>query len=156
MEHVRAGDLATVAGGVEARCSRRPPARALVEALEIVFPPGKTRPSNPHPAGVIEHVLLTEGRLRAGPDGRDVEMDTGDVLRFAGDVPHEYAALDGEPAGAIAADGLPVRGGVRVDLTRGTRASEQLSTLRRDNSTLARQVVAGPRCASAPIPGLLT
>ena len=28
-------------------------------------------------------------------------MDTGDVLRFAADVPHEYAALDGQPAGAM-------------------------------------------------------
>ena len=36
-----------------------------------------------------------------GPAAATVEMDTGDVLRFAADVPHEYAALDGEPAGAM-------------------------------------------------------
>ena len=44
---------------------------------------------------MIEHLLLTEGRLRAGPTGATAELDTGDVLRFPGDVPHEYAAIDG-------------------------------------------------------------
>ena len=45
---------------------------------------------------MIEHVLLTEGRLRAGPADAPVELDAGDVLRFPGDVPHSYEALDGD------------------------------------------------------------
>ena len=44
---------------------------------------------------MIEHVLLTEGRLRAGPTDATVDLDAGDVLRFPGDVPHSYEALDG-------------------------------------------------------------
>ncbi len=101
VQHVRAADLPAVGGGVEARVLTQVPGGALVEALEIAFPSGQVRSSQPHPPGVVEHLVLTRGRLRAGPAAATVEMDTGDVLRFAADVPHEYAALDGEPAGAM-------------------------------------------------------
>ncbi len=96
IEHVRAEDLPRVRGTVEARLLTQAANASLVEALEIVFPAGRTRRSNPHPPGVIEHVLLTEGRLRAGPADATVDLDAGDVLRFPGDVPHSYEALDRE------------------------------------------------------------
>jgi XRE family transcriptional regulator, regulator of sulfur utilization len=102
VEHVRAADLPTVTGAVHARVLTQATGCKLVEALEIVFPAGQTRHSSPHPNGVIEHILLTEGRLRAGPDTALVDIDAGDVLRFPGDVPHSYTPLDGEPARAIA------------------------------------------------------
>jgi quercetin dioxygenase-like cupin family protein len=101
VQHVRAADLPVVGGGVEARVLTQVPGGALVEALEIAFGAGHVRSSQPHPAGVVEHLLLTHGRLRAGPVGATVEMETGDVLRFAADVAHEYAALDDQPARAI-------------------------------------------------------
>jgi hypothetical protein len=44
---------------------------------------------------VIEHVMLIEGRLRAGPAEATADLDAGDVLRFPGDVPHSYEALEG-------------------------------------------------------------
>ena len=76
---------------------------ALVEALEIVFPAGQTRPSNPHPPGRRRAPPPHRGPARArARRARRVELDAGDVLRFPGDVPHDYAALDGEPARAIA------------------------------------------------------
>lgn len=50
---------------------------------------------------MTEHLLLIDGRLRAGPIGALVELDQGDVLRFAADVPHEYSALDDQPARAV-------------------------------------------------------
>jgi transcriptional regulator with XRE-family HTH domain len=100
VEHVRAADLPRVGGAVQARVLTQVSGSALVEALEIAFPAGEVRTSHAHPPGVVEHLLLTSGRLRAGPAGATVDMDAGDVLRFAADVPHEYAALDGEPAGA--------------------------------------------------------
>ena len=80
-------------GTVEAKLLTQVANASLVEALEIVFPHGQARRSNPHPPGVIEHVLLTEGRLRAGPTDATVDLDAGDVLRFPGDVPHSYEAL---------------------------------------------------------------
>jgi|GEM_PF-5437890 hypothetical protein len=39
-------------------------------------------------------------------------MDTGDVLRFAADVPHEHAALGGQAAGAMPSGCGSVRGAV--------------------------------------------
>jgi transcriptional regulator with XRE-family HTH domain len=101
VQHVRAADLPRVGGAVEARVLTQVSGGALVEALQITFPAGEVRSSQAHPPGVVEHLVLTGGRLRAGPAGATVELDTGDVLRFAADVPHEYAALDGEPAGAM-------------------------------------------------------
>jgi transcriptional regulator with XRE-family HTH domain len=102
VEHIRAQDLTTVTGAVQAKVLTQATGARLVEALEISFPAGQTRHSSPHPKGVVEHILLTEGRLRAGPEGAEVELDAGDVLRFPGDVAHTYAALDGRPARAIA------------------------------------------------------
>ncbi len=101
VQHVRAADLPRVSGAVQARVLTQVSGSALVEALEISFPAGEVRASQAHPLGVVEHLILTSGRLRAGPAGASVEMDTGDVLRFGADVPHEYAALDDEPAGAM-------------------------------------------------------
>jgi transcriptional regulator with XRE-family HTH domain len=100
VQHVRAADLPLVSGAVQARVLTQISGSALVEALEIGFPAGEIRASQAHPPGVVEHLMLTSGRLRAGPAGASVELDTGDVLRFAADVPHEYEALDGESAGA--------------------------------------------------------
>jgi transcriptional regulator with XRE-family HTH domain len=102
VEHIRAGDLSTVTGAVHAKVLTQAAGARLVEALEIYFPAGQTRQSNPHPKGVIEHILLTEGRLRAGPQGAERDIDAGDVLRFPGDVAHSYTALDNKPARAIA------------------------------------------------------
>jgi transcriptional regulator with XRE-family HTH domain len=107
VEHIRAEDLATVTGAVHAKVLTQAAGARLVEALEIVFPAGQTRRSNPHPKGVIEHVLLTEGRLRAGPEGAERDMQAGDVLRFPGDVPHAYTPLDDRPARAIALMAYP-------------------------------------------------
>ena len=106
VEHLRAQDIATVTGSVHAKVLTQAAGARLVEALEIFFPAGQIRRSTPHPKGVVEHILLTEGRLRAGPENALTDIDAGDVLRFPGDVPHSYAALDDKPARAIALDGL--------------------------------------------------
>jgi transcriptional regulator with XRE-family HTH domain len=98
--HLRADDVPHVRGSVEARVLTQIAGGALVEALDVRFPAGHVRSSKPHPAGVIEHVLITVGRLRAGPLNAPVDLDTGDVLRFEGDVPHSYAAI-GDDARAI-------------------------------------------------------
>jgi transcriptional regulator with XRE-family HTH domain len=99
--HVRARDVPHVGGSVEARVLTQIAGGALVEALDITFPVGHVRSSGPHPPGVSEHVLLTRGRLRAGPLDAPTELDVGDVLRFAGDVPHSYAAIGDVAAQAV-------------------------------------------------------
>src|SRR5262245_54609796 len=55
VEHIKAEDLATVTGAVHAKVLTQAAGAKLVEALEIYFPAGHTRRSNPHPKGVVEH-----------------------------------------------------------------------------------------------------
>jgi quercetin dioxygenase-like cupin family protein len=62
-----------------------------------------TRPwrADPHPAGVVESLVLTAGRLRTGPADDPVELGPGDFVRFPGDVPHVYQALGGPARGVL-------------------------------------------------------
>jgi len=99
--HVRAVDVPRVGGSIEARVLTQIAGGALVEVLEVTFPVGQVRSASPHPAGVTEHLLLTDGRLRAGPVHALTDLAPGDVLRFAGDVAHQYAAIGDQPARAI-------------------------------------------------------
>jgi mannose-6-phosphate isomerase-like protein (cupin superfamily) len=52
------------------------------------------RHADPHHAGVVEHLVLVTGRLRAGPAGAPVDLEAGDLVTFAADVPHVYEAAE--------------------------------------------------------------
>jgi quercetin dioxygenase-like cupin family protein len=52
---------------------------------------GSGRPANatgPAPSSAMV------GRLRVGPEARTVELEPGDLVTFAADVPHVYEALE--------------------------------------------------------------
>jgi transcriptional regulator with XRE-family HTH domain len=98
---VRAADAPRIGGAVEARVADRLHAPPLVELLDVVFPAGRVRSAAPHPRGVVERLLVVRGRLRAGPAGEEVELEPGDLLRFPGDVPHSYAALEGSAQAVV-------------------------------------------------------
>ena len=51
------------------------------------------RNADPHHAGVIEHLLVVEGALRVGPASGPVELESGDLVTFPGDVAHLYQGL---------------------------------------------------------------
>ena len=53
-----------------------------------------TRHADPHHAGVTEHLIVVVGRLRVGPETGPVELEAGDLVTFAADVPHVYDALE--------------------------------------------------------------
>ncbi|MFD0417444.1 helix-turn-helix domain-containing protein [Streptomyces sp. NPDC127108] len=55
--------------------------------------PGSVRESEPHIPGSVEHLVVSTGRLSAGPDGERVELGPGDYMSYRGDVPHAYEAL---------------------------------------------------------------
>jgi transcriptional regulator with XRE-family HTH domain len=95
---LRAGEAVRVSGAVEAQLIERLYGIGLAEVLVVRFTPGRRRKARPHPTGVVEHLLVTGGRLEAGPVGETVELDTGDYLRFPGDLPHVYAALEAATA----------------------------------------------------------
>ncbi|MHA6782415.1 helix-turn-helix domain-containing protein [Pseudonocardia saturnea] len=60
----------------------------------ITAEPGAAREAHAHIRGTTEHLLVTAGRWRAGPVGEEVELGIGDYVRFPGDRPHAYQALE--------------------------------------------------------------
>ncbi len=73
----------------------------VVEVYRLSFAAGAERRSDAHPTGVTEHLLVTAGRLRVGLTADPRDLGPGEVLRWEGDGPHAYAALDGSPAEAV-------------------------------------------------------
>ncbi|MCI3932319.1 MULTISPECIES: helix-turn-helix domain-containing protein [unclassified Streptomyces] len=55
--------------------------------------PGPARESDPHNPGTVEHLIVSTGRLLAGPRDEPVELSPGDYMAYRGDVPHAYEAL---------------------------------------------------------------
>ncbi|MFI7406361.1 helix-turn-helix domain-containing protein [Streptomyces sp. NPDC049541] len=55
--------------------------------------PGPARESEPHIPGSVEHLIVSTGRLKAGPAGETEELGPGDYMTYRGDVPHLYEAL---------------------------------------------------------------
>jgi transcriptional regulator with XRE-family HTH domain len=100
VEVLRAGEGARVAGAVSARLLDRVHGHRLAELYQVEFATTARR-ADPHPAGVVESLLLVEGRLLVGPAAAPVELSAGDFVRFPGDVPHLYQALDGPAAGVL-------------------------------------------------------
>lgn len=100
VEVVRAGDGARVRGAVAARLLDRLYGHRLAEIYDATFAV-RPRHADPHPPGVVEWILVTEGRLRTGPAQAPVDLGPGDFVRFAGDVPHVYLALGGPARGVI-------------------------------------------------------
>jgi transcriptional regulator with XRE-family HTH domain len=64
--------------------------------------PGSVRHSEPHNPGTIEHFWLGTGRVRIGPTDSPVELDPGDYVTYAGDIPHIFEALVPGTAGITA------------------------------------------------------
>jgi transcriptional regulator with XRE-family HTH domain len=97
---LRAGEGTRVTGAVSARLLDRLLAHRLAEVYQVSFAT-RTRRASPHPAGVVESLLITSGRLRVGPVLDPVELGPGDHIRFPGDVPHLYQALGGPAQGVL-------------------------------------------------------
>jgi transcriptional regulator with XRE-family HTH domain len=67
--------------------------RGTFDLYAIDLEAGSVRHAEPHHAGVVEHLVVVEGKLRAGPQSGPVELGRGDLVTFAADVPHVYEAL---------------------------------------------------------------
>ncbi|MEC4723108.1 XRE family transcriptional regulator [Noviherbaspirillum sp. CPCC 100848] len=63
--------------------------------------PGEPRRSEPHSAGVVEHLVLMSGRARAGPANDTVELHAGDYMTYPADEPHIFEALEKETTAII-------------------------------------------------------
>lgn len=56
--------------------------------------PGNPHTSAPHAIGAIEHVVIMSGRARTGTLDDPQELGPGDYMSYAGDVPHQFEALE--------------------------------------------------------------
>src|SRR5580704_9264014 len=70
------------------------PPGARRDVYRIVAEPGHARASEPHMPGVVEHVVIGAGRALVGVAGEPTELGPGDYLRYPGDVPHVFQALE--------------------------------------------------------------
>ncbi|ARU53666.1 hypothetical protein CBR64_05245 [Cellulosimicrobium cellulans] len=87
------------------------PGGTAVEVYHLHLEPHADRTSPPHGPGVVEHLLITRGRLRAGRHGAEAVVEEGDELRWVSDADHSYRALDGAPVDAVLVIRTPPRGG---------------------------------------------
>lgn len=72
------------------------PPNARRDLYFIRAEPGEPRDSDPHMAGVVEHVVLCAGRALVGLADDPVDLAPGDYVCYPGDLPHTFRAL--EPA----------------------------------------------------------
>jgi len=72
-----------------------------VEVYHLHLDEHADRTSPPHGPGVVEHLLVTRGRVRAGRLGAEAAVEEGDELRWVSDVEHSYHALDGRSVDAV-------------------------------------------------------
>ncbi|MGW7256996.1 helix-turn-helix domain-containing protein [Streptomyces sp. NPDC054834] len=93
---IRAGEGPTVhseqSSYLAALLSASPPG-ARRDIYYVWLEPGTVRDSEPHIPGTVEHIVVGEGRVKAGPHGEAVELGPGDYMSYRGDVPHMYEAL---------------------------------------------------------------
>ncbi len=95
---VRASDvtplLSSETPGWAGRLLSASQARSTFDLYALDLEAGSARHADPHHAGVMEHLLVVTGRLRAGPADNAVELASGDLVTFQADVPHVYEALE--------------------------------------------------------------
>ncbi|WP_405587189.1 helix-turn-helix domain-containing protein [Streptomyces sp. NBC_01092] len=93
---IRAGEGPTVASEradfVATLFSASPPG-ARRDLYHLSVEPGPARESEPHIPGSVEHLIVSTGRVKAGPLGEEAELGPGDYMTYRGDVPHSYEAL---------------------------------------------------------------
>jgi transcriptional regulator with XRE-family HTH domain len=94
---IRAGEGPTVAAAqadYQATLLAACPPGARRDVYRIQAEPGHARASEPHMPGVVEHVVIGAGRALVGVVGEPVELSPGDYIRYPGDVPHVFEALE--------------------------------------------------------------
>lgn len=69
------------------------PPHARRDVFLVQVEPGAARVAQPHPAGTIEHLVVSTGALRLTVDDDSIDLTAGDYARHAGDGIHAYEAL---------------------------------------------------------------
>lgn len=74
------------------------------DLFKVQAEPGTARDSDPHPFGVVEHVILCAGRALVGMAGEPLELAPGDYTAYPGDVRHVFEALEPGTWGILASE----------------------------------------------------
>jgi transcriptional regulator with XRE-family HTH domain len=89
--------VVTDEGGFRGRRLLSRQGRGGFELYVLELAAGTRRDAAAHSPGVVEHVLVLDGRVDTGPADDPAALATGDYLTFAADLPHHYHAAE-EPA----------------------------------------------------------
>ncbi|MFT3864419.1 MAG: XRE family transcriptional regulator [Solirubrobacterales bacterium] len=81
--------------------SRTPGGGFVLELYALSLGRDLCQNSSAHTPGVQEEIVVTQGRLRVGPEDDLVELGKGDFAAYTADAPHRYESLDGKPAAAV-------------------------------------------------------
>ena len=65
---------------------------------ELHLPAQATYRALAHLSGTQEFLLCLDGDIRLGPEEQEVELQSGDALCFAADLPHTYTSMSGAKA----------------------------------------------------------
>jgi transcriptional regulator with XRE-family HTH domain len=85
----------TFESGIEGRILNVDGRDRRYEVLELRLAPGQRYAGPAHVTGTEELVIAIEGRLTVGPEGHERDIEPGDAVLFAADVPHVYHSADG-------------------------------------------------------------
>jgi transcriptional regulator with XRE-family HTH domain len=103
VELVRADEGAhVVSGALDLRLLERLRRGGLTEMFEFML--DGEHDGLPHGPGIVECVLVTSGRMRAGPANDPVELGPGDFVRYPADRAHVYTALEARCTGVLLVD----------------------------------------------------
>jgi transcriptional regulator with XRE-family HTH domain len=80
------------------------PAGVRRDIYHVSGEPGTPRLAQPHQPGTIEHLVLSAGRVLTGPTEDPVELGPGDYIRYPGDVPHVFRALEPGTCGVMVSE----------------------------------------------------
>jgi transcriptional regulator with XRE-family HTH domain len=68
--------------------------RGTFDLYALDLEAGAVRHAAAHHAGVVEHLVVVVGSLRAGPQSGPVLLEAGDLVAFSADVPHVYEGIE--------------------------------------------------------------
>jgi transcriptional regulator with XRE-family HTH domain len=72
-----------------------------VEVYRLRLEPGIHHRSPAHGPGVVEHMLVTSGRVRVGRLGEETEIGSGQAAHWVSDTDHGYTALGDAPVESV-------------------------------------------------------
>lgn len=104
---IRAGEGATLAAEqadyVITLLSTCPP-HARRDIYLVRAEPDSPRRSDPHMPGIVEHVVIVQGRARVGLADEPIELGPGDYVAYPGDLPHVFEALEPDTTAVLVSE----------------------------------------------------